>query len=145
MKLARIALAFLFLAGTACSSVQTVRDPAHFMATRPELVMVVFDDGSEMPVAQPQVRGDTLFGTWQGLNEPAVAPLSQVRRVDAIQKDSKRTALLVIGLAAASSVMTYGFTRLTDNTGIVCSYDRGVDDTGNPGRYGEEKCFKIRG
>lgn len=144
MKLARIALATLFIAGTACSSVQTVRDPAQFMATRPDVVVVVFDDGSEMPIAQPQMRGDTVVGTWQGLNEPVVAPLSQLRRVDAIQKDSKRTALLVLGLATASSVMTYGFTRLTTNSGVICSWDRGTDDRGDGGDLARERCFSSR-
>lgn len=144
MRHARLVGAALVLGALACSSVQTVRDPAQFMAGRPDFVLVVFNDGSEMPVAQPQIRGDTLFGTWQGLNEPVVAPLSQLRRVDAIQRDSKRTTLLIVGLAAASGVMTYGFSRAFTNTGVVCSWDRGVDDRGDAGDLGRERCFATR-
>lgn len=144
MRYARLTLSALVLGAVACSSVQTVRDPAQYMSGRPDFVLAVFNDGSEMPISNPQLRGDTLFGTWQGLNEPVAAPLAQLRRIDAIQRDSKRTALLVVGLATASGVITYGFTRFTVNTGVVCSWDRGVDDRGNPGDLGNERCFATR-
>jgi hypothetical protein len=141
MKLARLSLTALFLGALACSSVQQVRDPVQFMATRPDLVVVIYDDRSEVPVAQPEMRGDTLFGTWQGLSEPVAVPLSQVQRIDAIQRDSKRTTLLIVGLATAGAVMTYGFSRLTANSGIFCSWDRGVDDRGDSGDLARERCF----
>lgn len=144
MKLARLLLAALFLGGTACSSVQQVRDPVQFMATHPELVVVTYDDRSEVPIAQPQMRGDTLFGTWQGLSEPVAVPLDQVHRIDAIQRDSKRTTLFIVGLVSASSVMAYGFTRLTTNTGVICSWDRGTDDRGDAGDLARERCFSTR-
>jgi hypothetical protein len=144
MKLARLFLAALFLGATACSSVQQVRDPVQFMATRPDLVVVTYDDRSEVPVAQPEVRGDTLFGTWQGLSEPVAVPLDRVQRIDAIQRDSKRTTLLIVGLTTASTVMAYGFTRLTSNSGVICSWDRGVDDRGDSGDLGRERCFVSR-
>lgn len=127
MKLARLALAALFLGGTACSSVQTVRNPAQFMATRPDLVVVTYDDNSEVPISQPQMRGDTVVGTWQGLNEPIAVPMNQVKRLDAIQKDSKRTTLLIAGLVAAAAVTAYGFSLASTDYGIICDFYRPED------------------
>ena len=127
MKLARLFLAALFLGATACSSVQQVRDPVQFMATRPDLVVVTYDDRSEVPVAQPEMRGDTLFGTWQGLSEPVAVPLSQVHRIDAMQRDSKRTTLLIVGLVAAGAVTAWGLSQTVFNSGIACDYTRPED------------------
>lgn len=124
MKVALSLAAILIIGGTACSSVQTVRNPAEFLTTRPDLVVVTYHDNSEVPISQPQMRGDTLFGTWQGLNEPVVVPMHQVKRVDAIQRDSKRTALLIFWVSAATVVTTYGFIRAVTDYGEICDYTR---------------------
>jgi hypothetical protein len=144
MKHLRLALTAMVIGTVACSSIQTVKDPAAYMATNPEMVVVVFNDGSELPIAQPQLRGDTLFGTWQGLGEPVSAPLNQLQRIDAIQKDPKKTVLMVGGLTAGAAVFAYGFSRAWGNSSTVCSWDRGVDDRGDPSDLGEERCFAIR-
>jgi len=127
MTLARLPLAALLIGGVACSSVQTLRNPAEFLATRPDLVVVTYHDNSEVPISQPQMRGDTLFGTWQGLNEPVVVPMDQVKRVDAIQRDSKRTALLIFWISAATAVTTYGFIRAVTDHGVICDDTRPED------------------
>ena len=142
MKLSRLFLAALFLGGTACSSVQTVRDPNAFMSTKPDLVVVIYNDRAEMPVANPQMRGDTLFGQWAGLGEPVTVPMSQVQRIDAIQKDPKKTTLFIVSLIAATAVTTYGFTRASQDHGQICDFTRPEDrqcyissgdyDNGNP-------------
>lgn len=142
MKHLRLALAAVVLGTVACSSIQTVKDPAAYMSTNPDMIVVVFNDGSELPIAQPQLRGDTLYGTWQGLGEPVVAPLSQLQRIDAVQKDPKKTALMVGGLTAGAAVMAYGFSRVWVNSGVICSWDRGVDDRGDPTDLAEERCFR---
>lgn len=127
MKLARLFLAALFLGATACSSVQRVRDPVQFMATRPDLVVVTYDDRSEVPVAQPEMRGDTLFGTWQGLSEPVAVPLNRVQRIDAVQRDSKRTTLFIVSLVAATAVTAWGLSQAVFDTGISCDFNRPED------------------
>lgn len=127
MRLSRLSVSAMLLGVIACSTVQTVRDPAAFMATRPDFIVVVWDDNSEVPIAQPQLRGDTLFGTWQGLNEPVVAPLNRLKRIDAIQRDAKRTTMLIVGLAAATAVTTYGFVRAVQDHGIICDFFRPED------------------
>jgi len=127
MKLARLALAALFLGGTACSSVQTVRNPAQFLASNPDFVVVIYDDNSEVPISKPQMRGDSVVGTWMGLNEPVSAPMSQVKRIDAIQRDRGRTTLLVLGLSAVTVVTTIGFARAVQNHGMICDFFRPED------------------
>ena len=127
MKLARLFLAALFLGGTACSSVQTVRDPSSFMSTSPDLVVVIFTDNAEMPVSNPKMRGDTLVGQWAGLGEAVTVPMDQVQRIDAIQKDPKKTTLLIVGLVAATAVTTYGFSRAVQDHGQICDYFRPED------------------
>lgn len=127
MKLARLALAVLFLGGLACSSLQTVRDPNAFMATNPDLVVVIYNDNGEVPVAKPQFRGDTLVGQWAGLNEPISVPMDQIQRIDAVQKDPKKTTLFIVSLIAATAVTTYGFTRAVQNHGQICDYFRPED------------------
>lgn len=127
MKLARFSLAALFLGGMACSSVQTVRNPAQFMATNPDLVVVVYNDNGEVPVAKPQMQGDTLVGQWAGLNETVKVPMDQVQRIDAIQKDPKKTALFVVGLVAAAAMTTWGFSIATTDTHQICDFNRPED------------------
>lgn len=127
MKVARVALAALFVAGTACSSVQQVRDPVQFLATHPDLIVVTYDDNSEVPVAQPRMSHDTIIGTWDGLNEAVALPMSHVRRVDAIQKDSKKTTMFILGLVGVTAAATYGFVRVVQDNGMICDYNRPDD------------------
>lgn len=124
MRLSHMPLVALVLGTVACSSVQQVRDPVGFLATHPALIVVTYDDYSEVPVAQPRLDHDTIFGTWEGLNEPVALPLSHVRRVDAVQRDSRRTTLLVLGLVGATAVTTYGFVRAVTDHGMICDYFR---------------------
>jgi hypothetical protein len=135
MKLARLSLAALFLAATACSSVQQVRDPVQFLATNPAHIVVTYEDNSEVPVVEPRLRNDTIIGTWEGLSEPVALPLSRIQRVDAIQKDSKRTTLLIFALAGVTAAATYGFVRAVQDHGMICDYNRPtgpsiIDDAG---------------
>jgi hypothetical protein len=121
-------LAALFLGAVACSSVQTVHNPAQFFSTaRPEMVVVIYDDNSEVPVASPQMKGDTVVGEWLGLNEPVSIPMDQVQRIDAIQKDPKKTTLFIAGLVAAAAVTTYGFVIKHQDSGQICDFFRPDD------------------
>ena len=128
MKLARASLAALFLSAIACSSVQTVRNPAeYFSSVRPALVVVVYNDNGEVPIAQPAMNGDTIVGIWHGLGEPIAVPMDQVQRVDAVQKDAKKTTLFIAALVGATAVTTYGFIRAVTDYGRVCDFTRPDD------------------
>jgi hypothetical protein len=128
MKMARLSLAALFLGAIACSSVQTVRNPAQFFSTeRPASVVVIYNDNGEVPIAQPTMRGDTIVGIWDGLGEPIEVPMDQVQRVDAIQKDPRKTTLFIAALVGAAAVTTYGFSRAVQDHGIICDFFRPDD------------------
>jgi hypothetical protein len=115
MKTVRLVPAAAVLLGSmACVVVQPVRQPAQFIpANNPEIVVVTYTDNSVVPVSKPHMSGDTLVGTWAGLGEPVAVPLSQVQRIDARQKSSKRTAMLIAGVAALAAGGTYAIARVT--------------------------------
>ena len=127
MKVERLMLTALFLAAVACSSVQQVRDPVAFLATNPDQILVTYEDRSEVPVAEPRLVNDTIVGTWDGLAEPVALPLSRVARIDAIQKDKKKTALLIGGLVAVTAAAAYGLSRASNDTGQICDFNRPED------------------
>jgi hypothetical protein len=53
--------------------------------------------------------------------------MSEVQRLDAMQKDPKKTTLFVAALVAATAVTAYGFSRATQDTGQICDYFRPED------------------
>ncbi len=129
MPLNRIASAGLFVALGACSSVRNVQ-PAQFIPQqKPQVVWVTGTDNSYVPVAAPEIVGDTLKGTWQGLAEPIVIPLNQIRTVQARMPDHKRTVILFTTLGLISGAVTY--TYLTaGNSGRPALYC--LDHNGQP-------------
>jgi hypothetical protein len=124
MKMQRLSLTAALLAAVACSSVQQVRDPAAFLATNPTQILVTYEDRSEVPVAMPKLRNDTIVGTWDGLSEPVALPLNRISRIDAVQKDTKKTALFIGGLVAVTAATAYGLSRESTDYGEVCDYNR---------------------
>lgn len=124
MKATRVILAALAMAAVGCSSVQQVQNPAEFLATHPEQILVTYEDRSEVPVAMPKLVNDTIVGTWDGLSEPVALPMSRIMRIDAVQKDTKRTALFIAGLVGATAVTAYGLSRESTDYGEICDYNR---------------------
>ena len=107
-----VSVAAVVLGGIGCVSVQPVRQPAQYIPTaHPELVLVTYKDNSQAAVTKPQISGDTLIGTFAG--EPLAVPLSDVQRIDAMQKSPKRTAMAVAGLGAFGGLLTYAIVRVT--------------------------------
>jgi hypothetical protein len=140
MKVARLFLAAIFLGGMACSSVQTVRDPARFFAdARPSYVVVTYTDNSEVPVANPQMRGDTIVGEWRGLGEPVAVPMDEVQRIDAMQKDSRKTTVFIAALVGVAVVTGYGLYRAVTDYGEICDWNR---PTGNTQNDDAGPCYK---
>lgn len=106
MALNRIALVGL-LAGVigtgACMSVQRVEPAQYFDRYAPPVVWVTYGDNTLVPLAQPEIRRDTLRGVLQGAR--VKIPLRDIRSVEAKAPNHGKTALLVttIGVAAVSS------------------------------------------
>jgi hypothetical protein len=97
-------VAAVVLSGLGCATLQPVRQPAQFIPdAKPQVVYVTFRNHSKVTIAQPRVRGDSLFGTVPGVSEPVAAPLAHIERVEARQRDRKRTAWLIAGLGVLTA------------------------------------------
>jgi len=117
----RVPLAALLLGGVGCMSVRPVMQPAQFIPqANPDVVLVIYKDNSEVSVAKPRMSGDTLVGTWLGLGEPVSAPMSQVQRIDARQRDKTRTTLLIAGIAAFTAASVYTVAKVANKSGFDC-------------------------
>jgi hypothetical protein len=132
----RVPLAALILGAVGCTVVRPVSQPAQYIPqNNPDVVVVVYKDRSQVPVVQPRMNGDTLVGTWAGLGEPVVVPMDQVERIEARQKDKKRTTLLIAGVTAATVAGVWAFTQLIGNS-KACDY------TYQPGSAPNDNCFR---
>jgi hypothetical protein len=84
-------------------SVQRVEPTQYFDRYAPPVVWVTYGDNTMVPVAQPEIRRDTLRGVLQGAR--VKIPLRDIRSVEAKAPNHAKTALLVtgIGVVAVSS------------------------------------------
>jgi hypothetical protein len=124
--LALAPLAAALLSGVACKTVQPM--PAqNIAAAQPDVVFVTYKDNSQVAVEKPHISGDSLYGTWQGLQEQLAVPLSAVERIESFQPDGKRTVTAVVGIGAASIAMTYLILKFA-GSGTNCDYTRGNTD-----------------
>jgi len=118
MAFNRIALVGL-LAGAmgtgACKSVQRVEPIQYFDRYAPPVVWVTYGDNTMVPVAQPEIRRDTLRGVLQGAR--VKIPLRDIRSVEAKAPNHKRTALLVTGLGVAAVSSFYFLITQSDGGG----------------------------
>ena len=118
MKPIYIPLPGLLLALAGCVTVQLVR-PAEFIQTRgPEVVWVTTSDQARIPVAQPQIVGDSLEGRRQGCPHDAVAiSLRDISFVEARLPSTMRTALLLTVVSAATIGASFAFAAGVDRSG----------------------------
>jgi hypothetical protein len=128
MALHRVPFAGLLLVAAGCVTVQKVK-PAEFIPQHnPPMVWVTATDNSYTPVAQPRIDGDSLKGTWAGLQEPVAISLNEIQSVQAKLPSPKRTVMLV-GIVAASV------------TGVVYT----IATAGNSGDPNFLGCGRIKG
>jgi hypothetical protein len=121
MKRTRVVLVAVLLGSAGCASLQRVADPAKFISeAKPELVYVSYRNRAFLPIAQPHVRGDSLHGTLQGLTYQIAVPLSHVERIDAVQRDNKRTTLLIASMGVVSAAGVYVLTQRSRGRGQSC-------------------------
>jgi hypothetical protein len=68
-----------------------------------------------LPVAFPQILGDSVMGMWVGMNERVRIPLVNVRHFEAKQFDETRTVMLTAGIAfAVGSILLFRFSSEGD-------------------------------
>ena len=106
MILSRVAAVGWLLAVAACTAVREVQ-PAQFMPQHtPALVWVTTTSSAVVPVAQPQIDGDTLRGTWAGTQKPFRIPLQAIQSVHAKTPAHAQTVLLfaTLGLVAGAVI-----------------------------------------
>jgi len=124
MSLARVSLAVLALFGAVgCATVQPVPNAAQFIDQKhPPVLYVTYTDNSSVPISQPRISGDTLFGTAPGVAgaEPVAVALHEVTEIRARQPDHKKTVLLVVAIGALVGGGAY---TLTQVLGSNCGSD----------------------
>jgi hypothetical protein len=110
----RHAWLILLLGSAGCVSVQPLRDPARFIAeSRPAVVYATHRDGALLTIDTPRMSGDSLIGIWRPIAQPLSLPLSQLKRVDAVQQDRTRTTVLITGATLAATAVVFLLTRTT--------------------------------
>jgi hypothetical protein len=128
--LKRLTAAALLLSTAACTSLQTVVQPAEFIPqNNPRFVVVTtadLEDGDDPYVLdQPRIQNGSLVGLYQG--ESLALPMTQVRVVRAKQFDRRRTTFAIIG----SAVVLGGVGILIANTGNTIDNRCQPPDCGN--------------
>jgi hypothetical protein len=114
------------VAGGACTTLRRIQ-PGEFLAKNsPDVVWVTQANNTVVPLAQPQLVGDTLRGMWVGTQRPVAIPLNEVGSVRAKVPDRRKTAVLLAGLGvgAVSSVYFLWISKAgpTPNS-VVCGFD----------------------
>ena len=107
MSLRRIAAAGFVLGVTACTSVRPVQPDPFIPIHTPGVVWVTYPDNTVVPVAAPDVTGDTLRGMRQGTRKAVAISLRDVRSVQAKVPDGTKTAVFVTGALAGFVASVY--------------------------------------
>ena len=107
MRLKSVALGGLVLAVAGCHVVKPVQPTVFIPEHNPPVVWVTYTDNSFVPVSSPKIVGDSLTGTWQGLQEPVAISLKEIQTVQAKMPAPKRTIMLVTVVTAATVGVAY--------------------------------------
>ena len=102
------------LGATACTGMVRLKEPAHYIETaQPKLVRVTRTDGTKLDLVGARVWSDTLMGfvTYSGgvVAEFREMPLSELSKVEAEARDSRKTAFMIGGAAAGFAGAWYLF------------------------------------
>jgi hypothetical protein len=129
MVLNRVALAGLVFGVAAVGACTTLRrvQPAEFIPKNsPDVVWVTHANKAVVPVAQPEIVGDTLRGMWQGTQRPVAIPLGEIQRVQAKVPDATKTAIVVTGglVGFVAAVYTVWISKAGPRPdGVLCGSD----------------------
>ena len=108
-----------------CSSMRPVDSPVAFLErNNPKHVRVYGPDGELYVLRDPQLRGDTIRGFEPSTQEEVGFTSQDIRRMEALQPDKKRTTLFVGAMTLLGSAAIYMIANASDGGGLVCdSYD----------------------
>jgi hypothetical protein len=121
MIVRRATAAVLLFSMAACSSVRPLAAPSTYIEQkRPATVWVADTAGEVLRLSGPSVRGDSIVGTLQGLNEPVVIPLTPEHAVFARQSSPSKTAGLVGAIGLLGGFVAWGIVE-AQNGAKVCS------------------------
>jgi hypothetical protein len=137
MVRSQVALVGLFVGvAGACTTVRPVLPAEYLAANNPELVCVTYTNNTVLPVAEPEIKRDTLRGTLQGGRERVKIPLTEIRSVQAKVADHTKTAVLVttLGVAAVTSIY-FGLIANAGGAGPGDGVYCGTDVKGRPLPY----------
>jgi hypothetical protein len=113
MSLARVSLALVLFSTIGCATVKPVLDPAQFIAQQhPKVLYVTYSDNSSVPVSEPRISGDTLFGTAPGEAGGVAVPLHDLAQIRAVQRDHKKTVMLIVTVGALTAGGVYTLTQV---------------------------------
>src|SRR6185436_20181856 len=84
---------------SACTTVRRIQAVEYLADNSPEVVWVTDTSNTVVPVADAEIKRDTLRGMWQGAS--VKIPLGGIRSVDAKVPDRTKTAILVTTLGVA--------------------------------------------
>jgi hypothetical protein len=115
MSLARVSLALVLFSTIGCATVKPVLNPAQFVAQQhPKVLYITYSDNSSVPVSQPRISGDSLFGAAPGEagSEAVAVPLHDLASIRAPQHDKSKTALLIAVIAAGTVGGVYTLTQI---------------------------------
>lgn len=110
----------------ACTSLKQV-DPGEFLATNsPDVLWVTHGTNTLVPLAQAEIVGDTLKGSWEGTQRRMAIPLADVQRVQARVPDKTKTALLLttLGTGAVAAVYFMWISKAGPMPAPTCGYDQ---------------------
>ena len=124
MSLPRVCLALVLLGSVGCATLRPVHDPAQFITqNHPPMVYITYTDNASLPVTEPRVSGDSLFGKVGGAagSDSVAVPLHDLAVVQATQRDRTRTVLLISGITAGTVASVFAFSQVIGNGSCTSS------------------------
>ncbi len=118
------------LLASACTSIQTVEPKQFIPSHKPQQVFVWTGPDSVVVLESPLIAGDSLVGAVFG--EPWGIPLKKIVRVEATAPNTRRTLLLVAGVAASAASVYVISRNGSGNNGIAPCPPEGCDNVNGP-------------
>jgi hypothetical protein len=110
----------LVLAAGACTSMQTVKQPANYIeAASPKYIKITKSSGETVTMIGAHMSGDTVMGFVErpggAIGEFTELPITDVTQVQAQQYAHGKTLLAILGAVGAWSLITYGYVKVIES------------------------------
>jgi hypothetical protein len=93
--------------GSASTTVRPIQPDLFIPRNAPDVVWVTEADNTVVPIAAPEVAGDTLRGMRRGTSEPVAIPLASMQSVKAKVPDHTKTAVFLVGMGSLATATVY--------------------------------------